>query len=78
LLPLHEKLGAVGVFGSEGEGAGSVERHLRLDGLPPEQDPEQHSPPVLQDSPTLANEQVTGAFVVGGLVGIAVVGEEVG
>lgn len=84
MLPPHEKLGGVGVLGavgvvpSEGDGAGAVERHVRLDGLPPEQDPEQQSPPSLQDSPTLANEQTIGALVVGELVGVAVVGEEDG
>jgi len=67
--------------GVVGAGGGAGPTHTRLDGLPEVHCPEQQSTPLLQDSPTPANEHASvgegvGSFegalegaLVGGIVG---------
>ena len=73
-----------GVKGEGPTGAGVVggnsvlARHLRDEGFPPEQEPEQQSAPLEQLSPTLARVHSTGAAVTGDVVGAEDDGDPVG
>ena len=51
-----------------------VARHLRDEGAPPEQEPEQQATPLEQRSPTMARVHRTGAALTGDGVGAEVIG----